>query len=245
MSQNLLEKIKSRITNQLKNVKTPPIAVFDADGTLWAEDVGRGFFQYQVQNKLLNIPNPQDQFNNITLNKGRKKALQWLACIQAGTPFKKMQKMVNDFLTNHHPQAFLFQQQLIKWLKKNQVQIFVVSSSLKWVLNSALKVYNLKAHHIIGVETIIKNNCLSDTLITPAPIGEDKVSALKKISPHPPLFCAGNTLSDQYLLEWSSSKLAVTTAQKGEKNYLSEQQLLKIAKQKNWFYFNPANKSSL
>ena len=59
--QNLLDKLTASI-EQAQRGLSHKIAVFDADGTLWPEDVGFGFFEYQIKNNLLPY---QDFFKNI------------------------------------------------------------------------------------------------------------------------------------------------------------------------------------
>ncbi len=242
---SLLQCIQSQIKPLIEQA-THPVAAFDADGTLWSCDVGRNFFHYQVQNRLLKPSHPQKQFNRIQQLEGKKSALQWLASIQVGCPLVRMQKWVKDFLKLYPPQPFLFQKHLINWLCKHHVEVFIVSSSLKWVLDPAVRdYYPIPKDHIIGVETKIQKGSLTNQLIHPAPIQEDKVLALKKRISTPPVLVAGNTLSDQALLEFSQGvRLVVAGAKKTEKNYLSEQNLLQIAKNNKWFYFEPISSSS-
>ena len=104
-----------------------PMAVFDADGTLWPSDVGKDFFQYQVRQKLLKSADPQQEFNNIKDNHSKKKALEWLALAQAGCNVADIKQQVIDFLKKYPVQPFVFQQHLIEWFIKHKVSVFVVS----------------------------------------------------------------------------------------------------------------------
>ena len=66
MSQNLVKRsfeakinqmtwkpdIKSRLDQLLDSNESEKIAVFDADGTLWHDDLGEAFFKFQIENKL-------------------------------------------------------------------------------------------------------------------------------------------------------------------------------------------------
>ena len=232
-----LKNIKSQLKTVNRKVKKS-LAAFDADGTLWPCDVGKNFFQYQVRNNLLKISDPQREFDRVLKKEGKKAALLWLAKIQAGFSLKEFKQQVKCFLQETPVKSFLFQKHLINWLITENIQIFVVSSSLKWVLDEAVQKFNIPAENIIGVETKIVRGIITDQLILPAPIHKDKVKAFQNKSKETsPLFVAGNTLADQALLELASeARLVVATACPGERNYDSERKLLEIAKSRNWFY---------
>ena len=246
MQSYLLEKIKQSLRSVINQTHNPT-AAFDADGTLWPSDVGKDFFQFQVQQKLLSYSNPQQVFDDIKQNKSKKNALHWLAIAQAGHYLTDIKQQAIDFLKQHPVKPFLFQQHLIEWLIKHKVSVFVVSSSLKWVLDEAVpKMYPIQCQNIIGVETKISRGKITDQLIQPAPIQEDKPLAFHHWAGDSlPIFVSGNTLSDQALLERASHvRLVVTSATRGKRNYDSEQALLTIAKQKQWFYLERPISSS-
>ena len=239
MTDSLVEKIKYSLQDSIEQCICPK-AAFDADGTLWPSDVGREFFQYQIEKDLLKdkIVNPRVQFEDIKKNKGKRQALIWLARILSGFSLEQVQEWVRQFLKNNPPQGFLFQKKIISWLQDKNVQIFVVSSSLKWILDPAVCVFNIPAENVIGVQTVVKNGTITDELVVPVPIQEDKVSALyQKTNGEPPLFSSGNTLSDHALLKSATTaRLVVSTAKQQDTNYVSERKLLQIAKKNNWFY---------
>ena len=234
----LLEQIKKSLRLVIDQTQNP-MAAFDADGTLWPSDIGKDFFKYQVQQKLLNHSDPQQEFNNIKDKTSKKKALEWLALGQAGCRLTDIRQQVADFLKKHPINPFSFQQHLIEWLIKYKVSVFVVSSSLKWVLDEAIPMgYSIKCQNIIGVETKTVHGKITNQLVQPTPIQEDKPLAFHRCAgDSPPIFSSGNTLSDQALLERASHiRLVIASAVHGRRNYDSEQALLTIAKQKKWFY---------
>jgi len=240
----LLRKIQCQLNQVIQEVPHP-IAAFDADGTLWSCDVGKTFFQYQVQKNLLKIPDPQKQFDHIQQTQGKKRALQWIACIQAGTFLDDMKQWVKDFLKQTPPQPFIFQQHLIRWLQANNVTIFIVSSSLKWILDQVMQIYSIPSDQVIGVETQVESGVITDRLILPTPIQEDKPKSLQSRTKMPAVFAAGNTLSDQQLLESATHvRLVVSSAQKGHRNYISEQKMLQLAQQHDWFHLEPMRASN-
>ncbi len=239
MEKDLLENIKYCLKKVIDNNHNL-VAAFDADGTLWPCDVGKEFFHYQIKKGLLKnkMPDPQAEFDCLYEEKDRKAALIWLAQIQSGFSPEQINEWVSGFLKEKPFKVFLFQKDLIHWLVDNKVNVFIVSSSLKCVLDQALKGYNIPTENIIGVQTLIKAGIVTNKPVLPAPIHKEKVlSLLEKTKGINPFFVAGNTLADQALLESSTQlRLVVSTAQKGERNYDSERKLLKIAQDRAWFY---------
>ncbi len=234
--------LKKIISDLEKFMPQNPVVAFDADGTLWPRDVGKSFFQWQVKKGLLKekTKDPQAEFNRIREERGRKFALIWLAEVQAGRPLEELNQWIGDFLKEHPFKMFWFQEQLIKWFDRHNAQVFVVSSSLKWVLDQALESYPVPTQNIIGVKTQVQKGIITEKPILPAPIHRDKVPAFEsRAGGRRPFFVAGNTLADQALLEFSSRfRLVVATARPQDKNHESEQKLLSMAIDRGWFYWN-------
>jgi len=239
MTDDLLKKIKISLLDSIEQSPNP-IAAFDADGTLWPSDIGRDFFQYQIEKGWLKnkIAHPQEEFEYIKKIKGKCYALSWLAYVLSGYPLKEVQKWVSLFLKDHQPPPFLFQQKLIAWLQSKNVKVFIVSSSLKWLLDSAACLFRIPSENVIGVQTFVEEGIITERLVEPAPIQENKVLALyHKTNNKAPLFSAGNTLSDKALLDIANqTRLVISTSKRQDVNYVSEKKMLRIAQEKGWFY---------
>lgn len=233
-----LEQIKQKIL-KARPGRVRPFAAFDADGTLWPVDVGRDFFQYQIQKKLLNIPRPQDEFDKrLQTDDHRRRALTWLALNLKGKTLGQVKGWVQGFLKNYPLKVFDFQKELILWLCRQEVRVFVVSSSVQWVLEDVIQRYLpcIPPENIIGVKTKIKKGVITGDLVEPTPVQDEKVpSLLKQSGGQAPVFAAGNTLSDLALLKSARVRLAVSTAGRESFNHNSEKKLQNLAKQNKWF----------
>ena len=239
-----LKKLKEETHNNKKQI----FAAFDADGTLWPGDVGRGFFRFLIQKKYLikKFPNLQESFDRIVEQKGRKHALVWLAQILSGFKLTEVREWVKQFFIENPLKAFLINKCIIEFLHSKNIPVYIVSSSIQWVLEEALKTFNIPTYRIIGVQTIIQNEMITDKLILPAPVHEDKIKALhKKTNGENPFLASGNTPADLSLLEASSHfKLVIASAKTGDDKlslggnriYSLEKKLVQIAKDKKWFY---------
>ncbi len=242
MKKAFLDQIKDSIIKVFKN-HSYPVAAFDADGTLWPSDVGRYFFQHQIKNHLLKSreADPQKKFNSLLDTKDhRRRALTWLALVMSGFEEREVKKWGKDFLKNFPLKPFAFQQELIGWFLKQGGEVFVVSSSVRWVLEEAVSrcFPLLKKENIIGVETYVEKGVITDKLVEPTPVQDEKVkSLLKKTKGVKPVFAAGNTMSDLALLKSSSVRLAVSAAHSSHFNHSSEHELKDQAIKNGWFVY--------
>ena len=215
------------------------IAVFDADGTLWPEDVGFNFFEYQVKNNLL----PEKDFlKNINkcYKENQSKTCSIILQKNKGVPLDQYVSWCRDFFQMNPLTIFSFQQKLIRYLKKIGAVVYVVSASPERVVEQAVQHYNLPVDFVVGMKTVVDHNqVMTDQMVYPLSVGSGKVSAfLAKSQNLYPFFVSGNTVSDLDLLESSTHiKCVVAKSKKGERQYDSEQVLLSIACQKKWFYF--------
>ncbi len=216
------------------------IAVFDADGTLWPEDVGFGFFEYQVRNNLLL---ERDFLKNIDkcYKENQLKTCSIILQKNKGISLDQYVSWCSDFFKTDPITIFSFQKKLIRHLKKLNVAVYVVSASPEWVVEQAVRRYDLPVDCVVGMKTVVDcKKVMTDQMVYPLSVGSGKVSAfLEKSQNIYPFFVSGNTVSDLDLLESSTHiKCVVAKAKKGERQYDSEQVLLSIALQKKWFYFN-------
>lgn len=231
--------IESTIVD-LKNKNTSMIAAFDADGTLWDVDLGENFFQYQIDNKQ--VPLPQAPWNHYLemkkINDDPRSAYVWLAQINKGIKLSDLQNWTQKAFDRIEPKPiFSEQKKLIELFLKHSVQIYIVTASIKWAVEPGAKALGLTADNIIGVETQVINGIITEEAIHPITYRQGKVDALlKKTNNVKPFFCAGNTIGDYELLQSSTHiKLAVSAASRDDKLFKSENELISKASEHNWW----------
>lgn len=218
----------------------PPIAAFDCDGTLWDQDIGNNFFRHQIKHKLVPLPQKPLQYFKQQLEQDKQKAFLWLAQINKGVHIDSVRswaKEALESLLNLH--VFESQQKIIQHLLSKGVKVFFVTASVKWAIEPMAKIYGLKNESVIGITTKIKDNIVTDIQDGPITYGEGKVRSLMQKTNNSPYFLAsGNTLGDLYLLESATDiKISIALAQPDQNIFNEEQELLKIAKNKNWYFF--------
>jgi phosphoserine phosphatase len=175
--------VKARILNFVKNVTDPEntnyitpedrIAVFDNDGTLWAEKPTyfQGFFvldrleELSKSNPEIRSRNPQLQ--QLLLNKNltnlqlsKKDVMSLVLLTHSNITQHEFNKMVQKWAeTAHHPQTqkrfvqmvYKPMNELIDFLKNNHFKTFIVSGGgIDFVREALSKVYGIPHDQIIG-----------------------------------------------------------------------------------------------
>ena len=228
--------IPLKLIQSIEQVKdSSRAAVFDADGTLWPSDLGYDFFHYQMKKKLIKKPLWADQFNELYHSDPKKICAQIVQC-NKGVLLSEYISWFQSFLKEHPLNVFSFQKELLEKLSQLGIQVFVISASPEWLVKEAVLQYRLPVQEVIGIRSEVIDDKITDKLIHPLSIKEGKVEAFLKNNSHP-FLSSSNSISDLALMECATHiKWVVALAKKGERQYLSEQKLLNIAKEKGWFY---------
>jgi phosphoserine phosphatase len=228
---------KDRLINQ------QPVAAFDADGTLWNADLGENFFHFQIENKLVPLPeNPWEHYRKWKESGDPRPAYLWLAQINEGHQLSEVRQWSENCLKKQEPLPFFTpQQNLINYLIHQGVKVFVVTASVKWAVEPGAFRLGIPEEQVLGVATKIEEN----GRVTSAQAGamtyrEGKTQALLTATKGQlPFLCSGNTMGDFNLLESSSGlALAVNSAGRGDELFGTEQELLQNAKMRSWLHWS-------
>lgn len=237
ISDNDLSKLFKSIDLAL-DAGAEPIAAFDADGTLWDMDMGEHFFHYQIEKKLLKDlpPNPWD-FYWEWHERDTKAAFLWLAQINKGVPIETVRQWSQDCTNNTKVPVFSGVRKLIDHLHKRNVQVYVVTASIKWAVEPGAALLGIPRDNVIGIKTKVKDGIVTDEQEGPITWREGKVLGLFEATGKKPFLCAGNTMGDLALLE-NATHLRVVNAAVAEdhSNYSTERELIAVAKKHGWFH---------
>lgn len=187
-----------------------PVAVFDADGTLWDEDAGETFFQWQLDNcGFKNLPpDPWAHYRNWK-KRDPHGAYAWLAQISAGHDLGEVREWAAQCFQSHQPwPVFRSIQTLFKRLHDARFEVFVVTASVKWAVEPvALTLLEVPFVNVLGIETETipgagGANIITEQVKLPITYRQGKADALLKASGgRKPVIAAGNTLGDIALLD--------------------------------------------
>ena len=231
--EQLLSKLKDKID---KRASFKNLAVFDADGTLWPEDANNILLKYQIKKGLRDL---KDLLKPLYRNEGnRYRRCELFVERQAGLKLQEFKFYCLEALKESPLHIFPFQKELLKYLKQKDMKIFVVTASIKWLVESAVKLYDLPVDKVLGVETRLEGETIGAELLRPAPIAEFKGEVFLKHSQEETCFLAGgNTFSDLPLLKMAEVPFVVHSASRDNENFPAEEKLKKLAIKNNWIIF--------
>ena len=136
----LLDKIKQEVDRR------PPFqnfAVLDADGTLWQQDINEILFNYQHKKGLRDF---KDLLNPIyQKQENRSQLCKLFAQKQAGFRLKEFKEQCAEALKNQPLDVFPFQKNLLAYLRRKKMKIVILTASLKWLVEVAVKLYKIPA----------------------------------------------------------------------------------------------------
>ncbi len=229
-----------------KNSSTKPVAAFDADGTLWNTDLGESFFKYQIKNcplpALHGLPeDPWTHYRRWKESGDPRPAYLWLAQINAGQSIKTIREWAAANVKQMSPlPIFEAQRELIAYLQKNNVDVYVITASVKWSVEAGAKIFGIPEENVLGVATQVENGIITDKQNGLITYREGKPAALlEKTKGVKPFLCSGNTTGDLNLLKSASHlSLAVQSEQPdGSELYKTELALQKEAEANHWLRF--------
>lgn len=225
---------------QLKNDEKPLVAAFDADGTLWDTDLGENFFQHQIDNKLVSMPSDpwKHYLDAKKINNDPRDAYVWLAQINKGQTVEQVREWSQNAFDQIQPKPiFSEQKKLIDLLLAHDVQVYIVTASIRWAVEPGARALGLSNENVIGIETEVVDNIISEKKVLPITYRQGKVDALlAKTKGIQPFLSAGNTIGDYELLQASTHfQLAVSAASRDDRLFKSENDLQTMAIEKNWW----------
>jgi len=126
----------------------------DADGTLWPEDANYHLMKYQNQTAVRDL----EEILKLHFDKkySRSKLCRFFAKKQAGFELEELKGCCQKALKTYPLHVFSFQRKLLEYLKQKNIQIVVVTASLKYIVEQAVQLYDLPVDKVLGVENQLK-----------------------------------------------------------------------------------------
>lgn len=215
------------------------VAAFDADGTLWDTDLGEGLFGYQIDNKLVPLPDdPWGHYNYLKEHVSHPAAYLWLAQIAKGVPLATLRAWAELAVASRPLPVFDEQLRVIEKLKTLGVEVYIVTASIKWAVEPGAVRLGLSAEDVIGIETWVRDGVVTDEQKGVITYREGKSAAiLDRTGGVPPYFASGNTEGDKWLLEGASAlRLVMSAAPEGSENWPTESKMITLAKENDWHW---------
>lgn len=214
--------------------------IFDADGTLWPDDLGEAFFQHQIQHQLTpalkEMKNAWEQYMELD-KASTADANAWIVKLNAGMQIGVLREQAKKFYKdNFQSQLNPLIKDLIEKLQKQNYQVWVCSASMKWAIEPALYDLDIPLENLIGTECKVDSKgMLTKEIITPLPYASGKKDALKLKLNAAPFCVVGNSYGDMAMLNWATDLPLVIQYQPGMPSLAgSERSLRHEAETKGW-----------
>ena len=174
-------------------------AVFDADGTLWREDLGEAFLLYLQKNKWI----PPHCFSEVKRIEQTDPLTAYVLTVQcmAGLPAKRVAELAHRFANPWVKERVREDVwDLVENCKANGHKLVLVSATSELVLQQLDILDDFEIH---GIRTAIVEGKLTDRVLYPVTYGEGKFEFLKKHFSRPPRMAAGDSPGDLPMLEYA------------------------------------------
>jgi len=233
------EKLQSLLADLEKSrPKGRAIAAFDADGTMWDTDLGEGLFMYQIDKKLVPLPeDPWAHYHWMKANVGNREAFLWLAQINKGVPITQVRAWAEEAVASRPLPIYEEQMRILEKLRTLDVEVYIVTASIKWAVEPGARRLGLTDDQVIGIETEVVGGVVTDKQKGVISYREGKPEALlARTGGVAPYFSAGNTEGDKWLLESATAlRLVMSSAPEDQENWPTESKMLALAKERGWY----------
>lgn len=214
------------------------IAVFDADKTLWGDDLGEAFFRWLIKNsKLANVDYTQDIYAEYEkkLAIDRQEGYTWIVSLMAGIPELELKIWAADFFKENFVQKIYYpQKKLISQLQKKGIPVWIVSASNRWVIEAGANWLNVPLSNVIGIDLVVENGVLTNQVKQPVTYKQGKILALQQRTQLPILLASGDSVGDQQLLEQAVKLSLLITHELNQKDTIA---MLAVKNKWNRQYF--------
>jgi phosphoserine phosphatase len=182
----------------------PRVAVFDCDGTLWSGDAGSGFMRWTIDRGILSaeaIASLDQSYRGYLSGKVSELAICGeMVQIYAGLPETDMRAAAAEFFsTRIEPNIFPEMLDLVRQLQAAGTEIWAVSSTCDWVIEDAVRRFDIPSSRVLAARVAITNGLVTDTILD-VPTDEGKVTALARVGLTAPDAVFGNSVHDAAML---------------------------------------------
>ena len=214
-----------------------PLAVFDADGTIWADDIGETHLHVLSDGGLVSPSKGHETLLHEYAHRCAEDvhdAYAWGARILAGMDEGLLIESAKEAWARHKPRLLPPMASIVRALIAAEVDVWVVSASNRWIIEAAVAELGVPAQRVIAVDLEREGGSLSNRVVEPMPNGEGKVGAIDARIGRRPTIAFGNSVHDVPMLK--SATLGVCVLATGPLEPQLKPELESIRAEQRWFY---------
>jgi HAD superfamily phosphoserine phosphatase-like hydrolase len=206
------------------------VACFDADGTLWTEDIGESFLRWLLAGPLEHLVAADPQVYEKYEERVRRSLTDgygWAVQLMAGLKEADVARWAKQHAAawpNYRPAMLA----LVRGLAAAGIEVWLVSASNHWVVAATGMRVGLPFERTIGVRVEVDGGTITDRIVQPMPCEGGKVLAIDKFIGRRPDLAVGDGLGDLAMLESAAAQLCVGLKVR------RDAPLLRVAKERGW-----------
>jgi phosphoserine phosphatase len=195
----------------------PRIAIFDCDGTLWANNAGEDFFYWSMGDN-----GGKQIVSDTTVAWARARYQEYLAgkvdeaimcgemtTMYAGLHTSELESAAKKFFNENVARNYFTEmRELVVELAAQGCELWAVSSTNEWVISAGLHDLPIPETHILAAKVEVNNGIASGQLIR-VPTGPTKATAILEVISGPIDAVFGNSVHDAAMLELAVHAFAV------------------------------------
>ncbi|HEX5234571.1 MAG TPA: haloacid dehalogenase-like hydrolase [Silvibacterium sp.] len=184
--------------------RSPAVAVFDCDGTLWSGDAGYGFMAWSIDAGLVSrsaIDWMDAQYRLYLAGKvSEEKICGQMVQLYADLHEDEIRRAAAEYFRLHiEPHIFPELRKLIEKLQAKRAEIWAVSSTNSWVIEEGVSRFNIPADRVLSARVRVREGRITSDLIE-VPTGPAKAMALRNVGISQPDAVFGNSIHDEAML---------------------------------------------
>lgn len=205
------------------------LAVFDADGTLWREDVGEAFLRHLVALGWIRLPDGSDPYQAYerAVDRDRASGYAYAAQLQAGLEVDRVAAEAERFARRWVPPRLIADTLALRDLcQESGLAPMVVSASPLSIVLAAAPLTGFPEERCRGIEVRVHGGKFTDAVVQPITYAEGKIAAAEKAG-RLALACGDSYTGDLAML--AAAQLAIAIAPE------SGSPLAEEARRRGWF----------
>ncbi len=189
-----------------------PLACFDADGTLWAEDIGEGMLRWLAAGGLLprvRVPWTRvwDEYE-ARVREDRCAGYAWAVAAMEGLREEDVVRWSRQFAAawpNYRPAMV----GLLRGLCEAGAEVAIVTATNHWLVEAAAERMGLASVRVLGIETRVEGGILTGEVVRPVTCRAGKVEAIRLRLGRMPDLAVGDSVGDLEMLEAAARAVVV------------------------------------
>jgi HAD superfamily phosphoserine phosphatase-like hydrolase len=188
------------------------LACFDADGTLWNEDIGEAFFRWLIAGNLL--PGLDCMNRDIwaeyeaRVDENRALGYAWAVQLMAGIPESDIVRWSVQLAAawpNYRPAMA----KLVKGMAEFGFDVWIVSATNQWTVRAAAPKMNFDPAKVIAMASQPKNGMMTASMVEPLICNAGKVAAIQAKFGRLPDISFGDSMGDFEMLSASAHPIVI------------------------------------